>query len=118
MSHALKFTGPFIKRFYATATVSGNVISELGGIVAFARQPENPAYESGKSTWDQFKPHVRRIMLIIQYTGATPTGLYLEGNLGNYLTILPNQTITFENYNGGFAFLGDGSNITVWEAFA
>lgn len=102
MSHALKFSGPFIKQFYANTSGTGT------------RAAGNPALPS---TYNQQVPNpLRRVYLLIQNKGATEVDLTLA-DTGSTLKLYGGQSISLDNYNGSFN-VSSFANIAILESFA
>lgn len=109
MSHAIKFSGPFVKQMYSGFYTGGRTdANPLSGIAYSATVPT---------------PH-RRIYTVIQNQGTTDVVLNFETdgsallqNAG--LKLFAGQSISLDNYNGPIhILLGDGDDITITESFA
>lgn len=101
MSH-IAYQGPFIKAFYANTAGAGT------------RVAGNPALPS---TYDQTVPApLRRVYLFIQNKGTTELDLTLAAT-GATLKLYAGQSISLDNYNGGFS-LSSYASVAILEAFA
>lgn len=109
MSSNNHFQGPFIKGFHAAE-----------GTGLLNRLSNNPAYPSPYE--DVVPTPNRRIYLVIQNQGTVEINLHLSDE-GTSLKLYAGQSISFENFNGGFFFTNtDGdpvdSPVSIVEAFA
>lgn len=102
MSHSIKFSGPFVKKFY--------------GNNAGARRTDNPAYPAAYDS--QVPSPVRRIYLVIQNNGTSNVNLTLgSASAPVPLVLYPGQSVSFDNYNGAFS-LSSYASVTIIESFA
>ena len=99
----ITYSGPFIKAFHANTAGAGT------------RAAGNPALPA---TYDALVPTpLRRIYLLIQNNGTTDLNLDLHPTTaGATLKLYAGQSISLDNYNGGFT-LSSYANVTIVEAF-
>lgn len=102
MSKHIQFSGPFVKKFYANNP----------GLST--RATGNPALPS--LYVDTVPSPLRRVYLFIQNKSAAQVTLTLSAS-GNGIALYPGQSISFDNYNGGFD-ISSYVDIVVLEAFA
>jgi hypothetical protein len=119
MSRSLHFTGPFFKDFHQLYQ-SGTAFPVGSSFLAFQRHAGNP---SGNTlTNDYVKSPLRRVYLLIQNLGTSSVEFCLNdngsGNPSTYptITLMPNQTMAFENYNGPIS--ATAGTIKIIEAYA
>lgn len=102
MSKHITFQGPFVKKFHANNAGLGT------------RATGNPALPEVYA--NPVPSPLRRVYLLIQNKGATQVTLTMSG-AGNGLILYAGQSISFDNYNGGFD-ISSYTDIVVIEAFA
>jgi hypothetical protein len=111
MSHAMKFSGPFVKSIYTSLYDSGT-----------DRQSNNPLYNTPFEV--PVPSPFRRINTIIQNQGTTEVnvGLDLENTIlygQPSLKLYAGQSMSLDNYNGPIMITSAGAFVvTISESFA